>query len=351
VRIFLSTPSDVATERTQVATLVRDVNETVQFLAPTQDVRVELVHYETHAFPDVGTPQAVIDDQIPVDYDLYLGIMWKRAGTPTSDAPSGTIHEFDRALEHRRRHGWPVIMFFFCDEQIDFPQSSDDILQLERVLEFRKRLAGIGLTVTYPRRDGFRDALRPRLLRGLADILFAAKRDEVRDDGGRPVVAPEAELRLRALASRYEEVRRTVPSGRDRTRQMTELFNAMVELASAVRPLVDDLEASASAWERLAAIAVLHAFPDGRHVDWLAARLDNPRVETPFVGYQAAVALGQAARSLPPADQPAVRAALERALELARKLPSDPDRIRAVEHALQESIGRAARTPSAGRTG
>ena len=43
VRIFLSTPSDVEWERGQVANLVRDINETVQFLAPAQDVRIELV--------------------------------------------------------------------------------------------------------------------------------------------------------------------------------------------------------------------------------------------------------------------------------------------------------------------
>src|SRR6476620_7796317 len=136
VRIFLSHPSDVDVERTQLADLVRDINETVQYLAPSQDVRFELVQHETHAFPDVGVPQDVIDRQIPVDYDLYVGIMWKRSGTPTSGAIGGTVHEFEQALQHRTEHGWPLIMFFFCDEKIDFPQRDDEIDQLRGVLTF-----------------------------------------------------------------------------------------------------------------------------------------------------------------------------------------------------------------------
>jgi hypothetical protein len=342
VRIFLSTPSDVDAEREQVATLVRDINETVQFLAPAQDVRVELVHYETHSFPDVGQPQEVIDRQLPDDYDLYLGIMWKRAGTPTDDAASGTVHEFRQALAHRRQHGRPVIMFFFCDEKIDFPRTAEEVAQLGHVLEFRDEVNAIGLTVSYATRAGFREVLRPRLLRGLADILSSAGAGPSAGGGEGPVVRPLDDERLRSLARAYDEVRERMTSGSARTARMTELFNSMVGLASAVRPMLGELEASRSAGERLGAIAVLNAFPDVDHVDWLADRLDNPVLEAPFVGYQAAVALAQAVRSLPAADQPLVESALRRALALARRLPDDPDRIRVIEHALDESGRRLA---------
>jgi hypothetical protein len=336
VRIFLSTPSDVDDEQTQVANLVRDLNETVQFLAPSQDVRFELVRYQTHAFPDVGPPQEVIDRQIPVDYDLYLGIMWKRAGTPTADAASGTVHEFEQALEHRRKHGWPVVMFFFCDERLDFPQSQEDVQQLANVVAFRKRLASIGYTVTYATHSSFRDAVRPRLLRGLADIVFAPKRDELRAGVQEPLVPPEQEKKLRDLAQRYDETRRAMSSGNARTRELQKIFNSMVELASEARPLLPELKQSASPGERLTAVAILHAFPQVDELEWLAERLDNPVVESPFVGYQAAVALSQAARSLPSHDMPAVTTALERALEFAKKLPGDVDRIRVLEYALKE---------------
>jgi hypothetical protein len=314
-----------------VQELVRDVNETLQFLDPDRELRIEVVYHETHAFPDVGAPQTVIDRQIPVDYDIYLGIMWKRAGTATDDSPSGTIHEFEQAYAHATEHGWPIVMFFFCDEQIGMPRTPEEIDQLKRVVDFRKRLDSIGYTASYEERDAFREALRPRLLRAIADVIASERRGASRHVDDEPSVPPEQEARLRTLAERYDEIRRTMASGTARTTEMTKTFNAMVELASDVRPLLADLEGSASAGERLAAIAVLHAFPDADHLGWLAERLDNPDVEAPFVGYQAAVALSQAARSLVFEHPTDLERAIERALELARRLPSDPDRILVLE--------------------
>jgi len=343
VRVFLSTPSDVDLERVQVKELVRDINETVQFLAPAREMRFEVVHYETHAFPDIGAPQAVIDRQIPVDYDLYLGIMWERAGTPTGDAASGTIHEFEEALKHREAQGWPVIMFFFCDEDIAFPSSPDELDQLRTVLEFRQRLSSIGYTVAYGDRAQFREALRPRLLRAFADIVAADRRGDGRAPDGEPVVPAGQQGALSALAEQYVETRRSMPSGTARTSAMARIFNSMVELAATTKPLLHSLQASPSPGERLAAIAILHAFPDVEQVDWLAERLDNPEGEAPFVGYQAAVALGLAARGLRPDELPRVAHAVDRALELARQLPSDSDRIRSLEHARDELARRRAR--------
>jgi hypothetical protein len=343
VRIFLSTPSDTEAERAQIALLVRDINETIQFLAPEREVRLELIHYQTAAYPDIpGSAQETIDHQIPADFDIYLGIMWKRLGTPTRDAPSGTVHEFEQALERRKANGRPVIMFFFCDEDIPLPVTLDEVDQLAGVVEFRQRLASIGYTVSYSSHVGFREAVRPRLLRALADVISGPTGPAA---AGPPSPAPDvpsaAERQARQLAARYDETRQAMNPGAARTRALTDVFNQMTNLASSLRPLLARFQGSASAGERLLAIAVLHAFPQVEALGWLAARLDNPVAEAPFVGYQAAVALAQAARSLPPSDAPAVEAALEQALALARRLPSDPDRIRVLEFALQELARRA----------
>ena len=64
-----------------MARLVRDINDVLAFLAPARNLRVEMVGYETHSYPDLGSPQEVIDRQIPLDYDVFVGIMWKRCGT------------------------------------------------------------------------------------------------------------------------------------------------------------------------------------------------------------------------------------------------------------------------------
>ena len=56
------------------------------------------MRWETHAYPNFGIDaQDVINEQIPDDYDLFVGIMWCRYGTPTGRAGSGTVEEFERA--------------------------------------------------------------------------------------------------------------------------------------------------------------------------------------------------------------------------------------------------------------
>ena len=245
------------------------------------------------------------------------------------------MHEFEQALAHRNAKGWPVIMFFFCDEKIDFPQTAEDITQLQGVMSFRERLTQIGYTVTYADHEAFKDVARPRLLRGLANIISVPMQEGHRHIVDEPAVHPAQEEAMRSLARRYDEVRQTMRSGPSRTREMTTLFNSMVELASATRPLLQALRQSSSAGNRLAAIAILYAFPMVDHLQWLADPLDNPDTETPFVGFQAprhwVRRLGAYRSSLPQ-----VTVAINRALELAQKLPSDTDRIRSLEYALHE---------------
>jgi hypothetical protein len=147
IRIFLASPSDVEQERDALSALFQEINDVLAFLVPDRALRLELVRYETHTYPDMGRAQDVINRQIPIDYDIFVGVMWKRAGTPTATSPSGTIEEFRRALAHRQNTGRPVIMFYFCDEQVPFPHG-DDLDQLQKVVKFREELSSIGYTLS-----------------------------------------------------------------------------------------------------------------------------------------------------------------------------------------------------------
>jgi len=89
-RLFIASPGDVASERDALDRVVREVNQTHG--APLGYV-IELWRWETHAVPGGGRPQAVINDQIP-EYDIFIGIMWRRFGTPTGVAGSGTEEEY-----------------------------------------------------------------------------------------------------------------------------------------------------------------------------------------------------------------------------------------------------------------
>ncbi len=95
IRIFLASPGDVRAEREQLAKVVqKELNTTLSVLAPEKGIVVELVRWETHVHPGLGRDaQDVVSQQIG-EYDIFLGIMWRRFGTKTKVAASGTEEEF-----------------------------------------------------------------------------------------------------------------------------------------------------------------------------------------------------------------------------------------------------------------
>jgi hypothetical protein len=349
VRIFFSSPNDVREERDVVAHLVREINDTIAFLAPERRLSLELVHYETHAYPDVGAPQEVINRQMPADYDVFVGVMWRRCGTPTKNHPSGTVEEFWRAVERRKQTGSPTVMFFFCDELIPVP-NPEELKQLEGVVKFRQELQPLGYIRYYPTHQEFREYVRSGLLRAVRDILQSqgelAEAARASTSGATIPVDEAVRARILALAEEYDQIRRTMASGGERTRRMAQVFSRMIADAAAVRPILPMLQESTSAGQRLAGIAILHMFPSADQLDWLAGRL-NPEQEKPFVGYQAAIGLLQAIRSLPASECKRMAAALTNARQLAELNASDRDRLSVLDRAEEELEARC--KPGGGR--
>jgi len=341
LRVFLASPGDLVEEREALARLVRDINDVLAFLAPESRLSIELVRYETHAYPDIGQAQEVINRQIPIDYDIFIGVMWRRCGTKTAHSPSGTIEEFRRAVDKRRTGQLPRIMFYFCEQLIPIPDTAE-LEQLKEVVAFREELAKIGFTETYPSHQDFAEHVRGGLLRAIRDILHEESRgpEPTAAALAPPTVDSGERAEMLALAAEYEEIRRKEQASGDRTRHMTAVFSRMKAKAAAVRGLVDEFQTSTSPGVRLAAIAILQLFPDARHLDWLAERLDNPKVERPFVGYHAAVALLEAARALPVSECAQLTSALARAKSLAQELPGDTGRQNVLASAEQERSRR-----------
>jgi hypothetical protein len=103
IKVFVASPGDCIPERKRLDKAVREVN-----LAngDTVGLRLELVGWETHTHPGFGTDlQAVINEQIGNDYDVFVGLLWSKLGTPTPRHPSGTIEEFSNLGGHlKSRH-------------------------------------------------------------------------------------------------------------------------------------------------------------------------------------------------------------------------------------------------------
>lgn len=108
-------------------------------------IRLEVIRWEDDAYPGIGADaQDVINQQLPQDYDLFIGIMWTRFGTPTLRAESGTAEEFARAVDaHRSAPGNTEIFFYFKDTPIS--PSKLDVDQHTKVQTFKRSLKDEGV--------------------------------------------------------------------------------------------------------------------------------------------------------------------------------------------------------------
>lgn len=171
IRIFVASPGDVGKEREYLKTVVDELNTTI---APFKGLSLELVKWETHATPSMGRAQAVINSQLS-EYDIFIGIMWKRFGTPTGKADSGTQEEFQLAYKQWEESKSIRILFYFCQAPF-MPRKVEEITQLQKVVEFRESLASVGLTWEYLDSDEFPNVVRPHLARIILDTPSEGER-------------------------------------------------------------------------------------------------------------------------------------------------------------------------------
>nr|WP_255712951.1 DUF4062 domain-containing protein [Rhodopirellula sp. JC740] len=169
LEVFIASPGDVAAERKVLEDVVSEFNLT---WGDKHKVRLELVKWETHSRPSFGEDaQDVINKQVGDSYDIFLGIMWGRFGTPTSRAESGTEEEFARA--HRRlRDGDNVqIMFYFKDAGISPSQMDGE--QIVKVQAFKKQFADEfgGLYQQFETTEEFQTKARIHLSKVVQDWL------------------------------------------------------------------------------------------------------------------------------------------------------------------------------------
>lgn len=161
VKVFLASPSDVRTERRYVKKVIEELNGNI---AANQRVVLELVSSE-RAIPGFGKDgQSIVNNQIArmSNYDLFIGIMWKRIGTRTPRAISGTVEEYQRAARTFSRMGKPEIWFYFRQSPTQ-PKNKEEETQQKEVLKFRNRIRRKGLFREYSSPADFENQLRQHL--------------------------------------------------------------------------------------------------------------------------------------------------------------------------------------------
>ena len=130
LRVFLASPSNLEDERKATKEMVDRLNLTIRESGWT----VALLGWEDRP-PGFGRPQAQINADVDA-CDLFLGVLWRRWGSPSGEFKSGFEEEFERAISRRKRSASPEIWIYF--KRVE--DTSDPGEQLQQVLAFRKKL-------------------------------------------------------------------------------------------------------------------------------------------------------------------------------------------------------------------
>lgn len=147
IRLFIASPCDVQEEREIVREIVDDLNK-IDFYK--NRMSIEVIGWESDTVSSITgeSGQNIVNAQIGDNYDIFLGIMGKRFGTPTDKAGSGTEEEFNNAFDKYRTEGTPHIGFFFSEKPTSI-DTEDEANQLLQVIKFKNKLKKIGLITPY----------------------------------------------------------------------------------------------------------------------------------------------------------------------------------------------------------
>ena len=227
LRLVLSSPGDVAAERDVMANVIAELNRGV---AKDRQLHLELARWETDAAPDVHPdgPQGVIDAALDIqNAEIVVGIFWKRFGTPTKTAASGTEHEIRAALKNFHTAGKPRIMIYFKEAERPL-KTAEDYEQFSRVLRFREEFAPQGLYWTFQDPPEFEGLVRRHLTQHLLDHFPA---------GSTPLTGRQNQKELqrrycRLLQQKFSTIhlfgeRRREADGPDRMADITQGFIAL----------------------------------------------------------------------------------------------------------------------------
>ena len=135
IRAFLASPGDLQDERKAIRYVVDEFNES---WANELGYQVELIGWE-ETVAGYGRPQHLINQDLD-RCDLFLGMIWKRWGTPPDhdgQFTSGFEEEFELSMARCEETGSPEISLFFKEIPDEFALDPGD--DLKKVLEFRKK--------------------------------------------------------------------------------------------------------------------------------------------------------------------------------------------------------------------
>ena len=174
IRVFVASPGDVGEERERAGAVIARVN---QRHALGKGILLEPWRWEDDSVPGLGRPQENINPSLDEAAVVVL-MIWNRMGSPSGKAESGTVEEFERAVERNRYTGWPRVLVYYCNRPVPPPTSKEQLEQAGQVMDFKDRHKQDFLPANYTTPDDFENLLETHLDKVVDDIaaIFQPRR-------------------------------------------------------------------------------------------------------------------------------------------------------------------------------
>ena len=165
IRIFLASPGDVVAERKLAKEAVDALNGNI---ADENGFVLQLVSWENNSRPglDQEGAQQWLNRVLQIEkIDLLVGIFWRRFGTRTERADSGTEEEIRTAVKawNENGHSKPQVMLYFSQKPGPPPATAAESMQLTKVLTFKEECQKLGLLWSYEDEAQFGRIIRDHL--------------------------------------------------------------------------------------------------------------------------------------------------------------------------------------------
>ncbi len=243
LKVFMSGPSDVSEEMNSVKTVLVDLNSSLTNLL---DLEFKGINWKNDIYSDFGTGdgQQVINSQVIGAYDIFIGILWQKLGSPTDRADSGTVEEIENALKAKRSGDNIHVMLYFKQTP---PKNMDeiDIVELQRLREFKKSIGTEGLYTEFNSTEEFETHLKMALTNLLKERLSIRKEQ--------PMIVENAESIQGLVKDDYSDITsilNAVNSEDDYDLQeniietsgiVESAFNSVTSSLELISPLIEDI--------------------------------------------------------------------------------------------------------------
>ena len=192
--VFVSSPNDVPTERELLSRIIDELNS---IHAKRQGVRLELIMWEREVSPDMGEDaQAVINEQISKEYDVFICIIWNRIGTATKRAESGTVEEFELVKARHDKDPSSVRPMLYFKNAPPLSMKDFDPDQYKGAQIFRERVKEAGVLYReFTESESFANHVRFDLTKLMLDRIEQESDDgQIKNDSNTCVIKSDNDL-------------------------------------------------------------------------------------------------------------------------------------------------------------